>query len=75
MTINVNGRFKLESGSKGTIIKVGTFDGNGHPINWTFSGEGEVAALEIGDNGRIVRWAGFTLKELRDAYKEYHDKR
>lgn len=69
MTINVNnGQFKLESGHKGKILEIGTFYDYDNPVGWTFSGENEVAALEISDNGRIIRWAGFTLEELHSAY-------
>lgn len=75
MTIDVNnGQYKMVSGSKGKILEVGEFDPNGNPIGWTFSGEGEVAALEIGDKGRIIRWAGFSLAELRYVYDKKHKK-
>lgn len=53
---------------KGEILAVGDFTASGSPINWVF-GPSKAAALHIVSD-RELRFAGWTVEELREVHRQ-----
>jgi len=56
--------------TKATITRVG-FIVDGTPEGWTFEISGNIPAMAIDSNGRIL-WAGYTVEELREISERFY---
>ena len=66
-------RALLGRNAKCEILEIGYFDFYGQPKEWIFAPRPGVAAIEVsGENGKYVKYGGYTVDELRDI-KNYVD--